>query len=114
RDPEPRLRASMVVPMQSPDLAVAEIERLAPDRRFVSVLLLGGGDLPLGKRFYWPIYEAAERHGLPVGIHLGTAYRHAPTGLGWPSYHVEDYVDQATTFQAQLASLVAHGVFSKF
>src|SRR5262245_53093492 len=36
-DPEPRLRASIVVPMQSPDLAVAEIERLASDRRFVGV-----------------------------------------------------------------------------
>src|SRR3712207_1302239 len=38
-DAEPRLRASIVVPPQAPDLAAEEIERLAPDRRFVSVLL---------------------------------------------------------------------------
>ena len=24
----------------------------------------------------WPIYAAAERHGLPIGIHAGSAYRH--------------------------------------
>jgi hypothetical protein len=110
---DPRLRASIVVPMQAPDLAVAEIERRAGDRRFVQVLLLGGHDLPLGKRHWWPIYAAAERHGLPVGIHLGSAYRHAPSAQGWPSFHSEDYVDQATGMQAQLASLIAHGVFQR-
>jgi uncharacterized protein len=113
-DREPRLRASIVIPLQSPELAVDEIERLAPDRRFVSVLLLANADMPLGKRYYWPIYAAAERHGLPVTIHPGGLYRHAPTGLGWPSYHVEGYVGQATTMQAQLASLISHGVFVKY
>jgi hypothetical protein len=39
-DREPRLRASILVPAHNPDLAVAEIERVAPDRRFVQVLLL--------------------------------------------------------------------------
>ena len=32
-----RLRASIVVPAQAPHLAVEEIERLAPDRRFVQI-----------------------------------------------------------------------------
>lgn len=108
---EPRLRASIVVPVQSPELAAQEIERRAADRRFVAVLLPATADLPLGKRYYWPIYAAAERHGLPVAIHAGGTDRHAPTGLGWPSYHLEDYVGQAPIFQAQLASLIAHGVF---
>src|ERR1043165_7675537 len=35
-----RLRASIVVPMQAPDLALEEIERGAADDRFVSVLVL--------------------------------------------------------------------------
>ena len=39
-----RLRASIVVPLQAPDLAVEEIERLAGDTRFVSVLVLAQGD----------------------------------------------------------------------
>src|ERR1700735_373324 len=49
-DKEPRLRASIVVPLQNPDLAVEEIERVASDRRFVQVLLLVMHDMPLGKR----------------------------------------------------------------
>ena len=113
-DRDARLRASIVVAAQSVERAVAEIERCAPDRRFVQVLLLAMGDQPLGKRVYWPIYEAAERHGLAVGVHAGSSYRHPPTPVGWPSYHVEDYVNQAQAFQSQLTSLVAEGVFAKF
>jgi predicted TIM-barrel fold metal-dependent hydrolase len=113
-DRDARLRASIVIPAQSVAQSVAEIERLAPDRRFVQVLMLVMGDAPLGKRAFWPIYEAAERHGLPIGIHAGSSYRHPPSPVGWPSYHLEDYVNQAQGFQSQLTSLVAEGVFAKF
>ena len=43
-----RLSASIVVPMQAPDLAVEEIERRAGDNRFVSVLVLAQGETLLG------------------------------------------------------------------
>ena len=113
-DKEPRLRASIIVPMQNPELAVEEINRVAPDKRFVQILLLVMHDMPLGKRHYWPIYAAAERHGLPVGIHAGSAYRHPVTPLGWPTYYTEDYAAQAAAFQAAVTSLICEGVFTKF
>ena len=113
-DKEPRLRASIVVPAQNPEMAVDEIERVAGDKRFVQVLMLVMGDMPLGKRHYWPIYAAAERHGLPIGIHAGSAYRHAVTPVGWPSYYTEDYAAQAAAFQQCLSSLICEGVFTKF
>jgi len=113
-DREPRLRASIIIPTQNAEMAVAEIERLASDRRFVQVMVLAMGDMPLGRRFYWPIYEACARHKLPLGIHAGSAFRHAPSCTGWPSYYLEDYVSQAESFQAQLASLICEGVFTKF
>ena len=113
-DREERLRASIIVPTQSVERAVDEIERRAPDRRFVQVLLLVSGDAPLGKRQYWPIYAAAERHGLPIGIHAGSAYHNPPTPIGWPSFYTEDYVAQATAFQSQLISLICEGVFTRF
>jgi hypothetical protein len=52
-----------VIPDQSVEKSVAEIERCAKDKRFVQVLMLVMGDMPLGKRAYWPIYAAAERLG---------------------------------------------------
>lgn len=113
-DRDPRLRASIVVPMNSAELSVAEIERCAADRRFVQVMLLAGGELPLGRRQNWPIYEAAQRHGLPIGIHAGSTYRNPVTAVGWPSYYSEDYINQSPSFQTQLTSLVVEGVFSRF
>jgi len=113
-DREPRLRASILLPMHNPALAVHEIERLAADRRFVQVLVPAMGDMPLGPRIYWPVYEAADKHDLPIGIHAGSTYRHAPTGSGWPAHRVEDYVAQSAAFESQLLSFLAEGVFQKF
>ncbi len=113
-DRDPRLRAAIVVPQLNAEHAVDEIERRAADPRFVQVLLLVSGELPLGRRQNWPIFAAAERHGLPVGIHAGSTYRHPVTPVGWPSTYLEDYVNQASAFASVLTSLVAEGVFAKF
>jgi len=113
-DRDPRLRASIVVPLQNTEYAVDEIERCAKDRRFVQILVLAMQETPLGRRHFWPIYAAAERHGLPLGIHAGSTYRHSITSLGWPSYYIEDYASHTQAFQSQLASLVCEGVFAKY
>jgi predicted TIM-barrel fold metal-dependent hydrolase len=84
-----------VVPLQDPEFAVEAIERCAPDRRFVQVLVLAMGELPLGRRAYWPVYAAALRHSLPIGIHAGSSYRHPVTSVGWPITYAEDYASQA-------------------
>ncbi|MBM3607021.1 MAG: amidohydrolase [Alphaproteobacteria bacterium] len=113
-DHEPRLRASILVHAQNPALAVAEIERCAADPRFVGVLLPVMGDTPLGRRIYWPIYEAAQRHGLPIIVHAGSTYRNPPAGAGWTSYQIEDYVNQSAAFENLIVSFLAEGIFQKF
>ena len=110
---EPRLRASIIIPLNSIELAVEEIERRAHDKRFVQVLMLAMGQDLLGKRKHWPIYEAARRHKLPVAVHAGSLYYHPPMA-GWGSFAYEDYVAQAFSFENQVLSLVAEGVFQKF
>ncbi len=111
-DHEPRLRGSILVVAQSAEHAVREIERVAADKRFVQVLMLVMGDTLPGKRQLWPIYRACEKHGLSLALHAGSAYRHAPTGSGWPSYYVEDYVAQSTAFENAIVSFLAEGVFN--
>lgn len=113
-DRDPRLRASIVVPVHSPELAAEEIERRAADPRFVQVLLLAMTEMPLGRRMMWPVYRAAEKHGLPIGIHAGSSFRHPPSAGGWGSFYLEDYVSYAQGFAAALNSLLAEGVFQKF
>ena len=67
-DRDPRLRASIVMPMQNVEYAVDEIERCAKDKRFVQVLVLAMQEVPLGRRHFWPIYRRrraarpADRH----------------------------------------------------
>ncbi len=113
-EPEPRLRASINVAYEDGQLSAQEIHRMAPDPRFVQVLLLIRTAEPLGRRRYWPIYEAATEHELPVGIHFGGWSRGPNTGVGYGSYYIEDTVGMATAFADQLTSLVCEGVFERF
>ncbi|HVC61871.1 MAG TPA: amidohydrolase family protein [Acetobacteraceae bacterium] len=113
-DKDDRLRASIVVPMHSPELAAKEVERVAADPRFVQVLVWEMQEIPLGRRIHWPLYRVAEQLDLPIGIHAGSSYRHPPTNLGWPSYYLEDYVSWSTGFAGVLNSLISEGVFVEF
>ena len=69
---------------------------------------------PLGQRRYWPIYEAAEEAGLPVGVHAFGFGGHPITGSGWPSYYIEEMVGHSQCQQTALASIVLEGVFERF
>ena len=113
-DQDARLRASLVIPFEYPDLAVAEIERRASDKRFVQVQFTGRPHEPMGRRKYWPIYEACAKHGLHVMSHAFGSNGNPIIGSGWPSYYIEDHVGPAQAMQANIISLVAEGVFEHF
>ena len=110
-DKEPRLLGSIVVPSEYPDLAVREIERRAADPRYVQIFLPVRSERPYGTRRYNPIFEAAQSNNLVVCIHFGgtTGYPSSPSG--WPNYYIDEYVGMALTFQSQVVSLIAEGVF---
>ena len=113
-DKEPRLRASIILPFEHADLAVAEIERRARDPRFVQVQFSGRPREPMGRRKYWPIYEACAAHGLAVMSHAFGSGGQPITGCGWPSFYIEDHVGPSQSMQANLISLVLEGVFERF
>lgn len=111
---EPRLRGSVVVAPGNAELAAAEIDRVGNTREFVQVLLPVRCVEPLGRRRFWPIYEAASRYGLVVGVYAGGVSGSPVSAVGWPTYYLEDYVDLAQAFQSQVLSLVSEGVFRRF
>src|SRR5918912_1736779 len=113
-DPEPRLRASLVVSFENPPAAVAEINRVGNDKRFVQVQFSGRPQEPMGRRKYWPIYEAAAKHGLHIMSHAFGSYGNPITGTGWGSFYLEDHVGPAQAMQANIVSLIAEGVFDHF
>jgi len=112
--PEPRLRASIVVPVQLPELAAREIERVADHPGFVQVLLPARAEHPYGSRLYRPMWEAIARRGLVAGIHFGGSPGNPPFPSGWPSYYAEEYAGMAQVLQSQLASIVSEGVFDLY
>jgi len=111
---EPRLRASLVVPSQYPDLAVKEIDRVGHHSGFVQIFLPVHSLAPYGTRQWFPVYEAAVRHDLVIGLHFGGTPGNPPTASGWPSYYAEEYANQAQLFQSQVMSLIVEGVFEQF
>jgi len=112
--PEPRLKASIVVPYEDAAASVAEIGRWAGHPDMVQVLLLSRTVEPLGNRRYWPIYEAASRAGLPIGIHAFGNGGQPTTSTGWPSFYIEDMIGHSQSCQSMVASMVIEGVFAHF
>ena len=111
--PEPRLRGSIVVNYEDTAGAVAEIERCAGNPAFAQVQMMSRIEAPMGNRRYFPIFEAAVRAGLPVGVHAFGFDGRANTGSGWNSFYLEDMVGHAQCFQAHLSSMVLEGVFER-
>jgi predicted TIM-barrel fold metal-dependent hydrolase len=80
----------------------------------VQILMPAACEMMLGRSYYWPIYEAAAKYDLPIGLHAGSMYRYAPTSGGWPSFYLHDYVANSQIFEDQLLSLISNGVFNRY
>ena len=111
---EKRLKASIMVAYEDGALAAAEIRRRAQDKDFVQVMLLSRTSEPLGKRRYWPIYEAAAEHNLPVAVHVFGYSGHPATNSGHPSFYLEEGAAHPAGIQASIASLIFEGVFDRY
>ncbi|HYI25955.1 MAG TPA: amidohydrolase family protein, partial [Thermomicrobiales bacterium] len=109
-----RLRGSIVVPIQDPDLARAEIDRVGDQQAFVQVCMPVHTEALYGSRRYYPVFDAVVRHRLVAAIQYGGHPGNPPSAAGWPSYFVEEYVGMSHIFQSQVISLVTGGVFDRF
>jgi uncharacterized protein len=112
-----RFRYEIIVPSQDPQAAAAEIRRVGSHPAVVGILL-PQLYMPLGNRYYYPIYEEAERLGLPIVVHPTSCefqYQGATVGpAGWPESYSESYAAVPAVAWANLASIVFSGTFERF
>lgn len=109
-------KGSITIAQQDPNKAAEEIDRWADHPDMVQVTMDSGARAPFGQRYYYPIYEACDRHGLPLALHPGTegmGINHQPTP-GFPTHYVEWHCDMSLSFQAHLTSFLTEGVFERF
>ena len=113
---DPRLYGSIMIAPQDVPRSVEEIKRLGSHPKIVQVLMSSASPLLYGKRYFWPIYEAAVELGLPVAIHPGKEGNGItiPTASGYPSYYIEWHTMLATGYMNHLISLICEGVFEQF
>ncbi len=112
-----RLLGSIRVAAQDPAQAAEEIRRIGSHSQIVQVYMISATAMPLGQRFYHPIFEAARDMGLPIALHPGwdgMGISHAPTPVGYPGSYFEWHSLWAVGLMSQLCSLVCEGVFEKF
>ena len=113
---DPRFRGALLVAPQDPRLAVAEIERVCARPGIAAIHMPVSRPLA-GERHFYPIYEAAERQGLPIMLHPGATesiYANAPMLGGVPTYYIEWHTLLTIPMQANMVSLLCHGVFERF
>jgi predicted TIM-barrel fold metal-dependent hydrolase len=112
---EPRLRAGVVVPQEHAEYAAREIDKRAQHPAYKQVIISPKSSEPLGRRKYWPIYEAAARNGLPIGLHPAAVGGGNPSsGTGWGTFYMQEHYTFGTTQETNVMSMVLEGVFEQF
>jgi predicted TIM-barrel fold metal-dependent hydrolase len=110
-DKDERLYGSIAINGRDPVAAVREIDRVATDPRFRQVMLSVVG-VRWSEPQYDPIFEAAQRNGLQIGMHLyGIA---ASPALGNPDYFVDMHSVENQGYIGLFASLILNGTLEKF
>jgi predicted TIM-barrel fold metal-dependent hydrolase len=111
-----RFYGSILITPQDPEAAAAEIHRWAGHPRMIQTIMTSATRIPLGQKFYWPIYEAASECGLPVAVHPGAETRGIANrfAAGEPSTYLEWHTNIPQNYMGQLTSLLCEGVFEKF
>ncbi len=108
-----RMIGSMIVPWGDADMAVREIERVGDHPSVRQIIFSVCTGALYGQRHFHPIWAAAEKHGLLIGIHWGGVQPATATGAR-PSFYLEHHVNLAQSAMAHVVSLVSEGVFQKY
>jgi hypothetical protein len=111
--PSGRFTGVAVLPMQSPDRAAGEL-RHAVETLGLKAGMISANGYPrhLGSREYWPVYEEAERLGVPLSFHGGS---HG--GMGFDdlnAYAPIHALGHPTALLITLAGMLFNRVYERF
>lgn len=106
-----RLAGAVALPTKHPAAAVREVEAYADDPKMVAALAFGGGPMPLGHDYLWPIYGAVEDAGLPLVVHRSGNPTYRQTSMGLPQHYVTHDANLVQNHMTNVLSLVFQGVF---
>lgn len=113
-----RFLGSMMVAAQNPEAAAKEIYRVGEHKQIVQVLLSGVTSMPIGQRYFNPIFEACNELGLPIAFHPGgnqsSGTAPVPTPVGFPQYYLEWHTLLPNVYMSQLVSIVVEGVLERY
>jgi predicted TIM-barrel fold metal-dependent hydrolase len=113
-----RFKMALWVAHQDPLQAAKEIERHGDHPDVICVGFSSTTRESFGNRFFYPIYEAAERKGLPIGIHPGQGgammAQASSTASGVARSYLEWHTGVSQAYMGHLTSLILEGVFERF
>jgi predicted TIM-barrel fold metal-dependent hydrolase len=79
------------------------------------VFVAPDSNTPFGNPRFDPLWEAAQRHGLPVAFHLGSSVgMNWLSPVGYASYFLEVHSTHALPAMAHITSMIFEGVFERF
>jgi hypothetical protein len=108
-----RMKGMALIPVQDPEMAVAELRRAVQDLGMVGAILPAVGlQRGFGAREFWPIYEAAQECSVILAVHGAPSFN-----LGLDRFQRLIEVRALThpfSQMIQLTSMMFNGVFDAF
>jgi len=117
-DRDRRFRHALIVSPWDVSASVAEIHRRG-EHPGVAGVFVPLSQHRLGNRRWYPLYEAAIEHGLPIVMHPSAGETVGFDGMarfavGQPELWSEKYIEMSAFAQSSLTSLVMQGVFDRY
>jgi predicted TIM-barrel fold metal-dependent hydrolase len=114
-NPHGRFKGTIRINPYDPEGAVREIERWAGHPHMVQIGAPLESREPYGKPQYWPIWETAAKHRLPVTLHIdgGAGIENPPTPAGSPRTFAAYAALAPLNLYYHLFNLIAEGVFER-
>jgi uncharacterized protein len=111
-----RFRGTIRVNPEDVEGALKEIETWSAHPRMVQIGIPLQSREVYGKPQFWPLWEEAERRGLPVAVHIemGNGIALPPTPSGHPRTYPHYAAFMPMNYLYHLLNMIAEGVFERY